>query len=157
MYTLDFAIPVGPAKAGMAELLRGQLVDSNGVDVGDPISSGFVDTGSGYYLLHCTTVPDSHRGGIKFYFTDNPTEIVALSSINPEEGENTDDKISTVLARLQEIEDLVNINIVAPGQDLVDQLIAAVGQATFNVRPERTVLGPCKTRDVFEIRKIKRA
>lgn len=96
-YTLDFAIAVGPAKTGIVDF-RAQLVDTVGGSVGASVSTGFTEIGSGFYLWHYASVPDGHRGGVKFYQNATPATILAFTSINPEEAENNDVKTSTRLA-----------------------------------------------------------
>lgn len=81
-YTLDFNINLGSGYTG--KTLNAQLYDTNG-NVGSPITTGFSERGTGIYLLHCTTVPDGHRGGIEFYEAGTPAVKLASTSINPEE------------------------------------------------------------------------
>ena len=91
-YTLDFAIALGSAQTGLS--LEAQLVDTVGGDVGSPITAGFTEIGVGNYLWHATTIPDGHRGGVVFQIL-SAGAIKAFASINPEEAENTDVKVST--------------------------------------------------------------
>lgn len=93
-YTFDFALDLGPANTGLADL-RAQLVDTAGSNSGSAVSTGFTEIGSGRYLWHYTGFPDGHRGGVKFYSNAAPSTILAFASINPEEAENTDVKTST--------------------------------------------------------------
>jgi len=92
-YTLDFSLALGSGKAGLT--LVAQLVDSDGNNVGSAIMSGFTEIGNGNYLWHCETIPDGHRGGVKFYESGAPGTVLAFAAINPEEGEYTDTKTST--------------------------------------------------------------
>lgn len=92
-YALAFNISLGSSKSGLT--LAAQLVDTAGGDVGAEIASGFTEIGGGAYLLHYTAVPDVHRGGIKFYESGVPETILAFAAINPEEGEYTNQKITT--------------------------------------------------------------
>lgn len=84
-YTWDFAISLGSSRTGLT--LNAQIVDTAGVAVGSAITTGFTEIGTGCYLLHCTTVPDAHRGGIKVYQAGSPSTILAFAAINAEEGE----------------------------------------------------------------------
>lgn len=93
-YTLDFALDLGPANTGLADL-RAQLVDTTGSNSGSAVSTGFSEIGGGRYLWHYASFPDGHRGGVKFYRNAAPSVILAFASINPEEAENTDVKTST--------------------------------------------------------------
>lgn len=86
-YTLDFSLVLGSTKTGTA--LAAQIVDTSGANVGAAITTGFTEIGSGNYLWHCTTIPDDHRGGVKFYANGSPTPVLAFAAINPEEAENT--------------------------------------------------------------------
>lgn len=98
-YTLDFSLNLGTAYAGKTDM-RAQLVDTTGANVGSAVSTGFTEIGtsSGFYLWHYTAIPDAHRGGVKFYSNAASTTILAFASINPEEAEYTDSKISAVAA-----------------------------------------------------------
>ncbi len=96
-YTLDFAVAVGPAHTGIVDF-RAQLVDTGGVNVGAAVATGFTEIGSGFYLWHYASIPDGHRGGVKFYQNATPATILAFTSINPEEAEYSDAKTSTRLA-----------------------------------------------------------
>ena len=82
-YTLDFTINLGSAATG--KTLNAQIYGTDGGAVGDPITTGFIELGTGKYHLHCTTIPDNHRGGIKFYESGIPGTILTVASINPEE------------------------------------------------------------------------
>lgn len=93
-YTLDFALDLGPAKAGLSDL-RAQLVDTAGSNTGSAVTTGFTEIGSGRYLWHYASFPDGHRGGVKFYSNAAPSTILAFASLNPEEAENSDVKTST--------------------------------------------------------------
>jgi ubiquinone biosynthesis protein UbiJ len=90
-YTLTIPIALGTSKTGLT--LKAQLVDTAGEDVGSAVTTGFVEVGGGQYLW-TGSIPDGHRGGVKFL--DNVTsEFYAATAINPEEAENTDTKVST--------------------------------------------------------------
>lgn len=96
-YTLDFSLALGLGKSGLSDL-RAQLVDTAGSNVGSAVSTGFVEIGtSGNYLWHYASIPDSHRGGVKFYSLADSSTILAFTAINPEEAENTNTKISTLV------------------------------------------------------------
>jgi hypothetical protein len=91
-YTLDFAIPLGAGKAGLTDL-RAQLYDSAGSNVGSAVSTGFFAVGdAGYHWSG--SIPDSHRGGVKFYSNAASSVILAFAALNPEEAEYTDAKTS---------------------------------------------------------------
>jgi hypothetical protein len=94
MYTLDFSINLGASQTGLT--LKAILVNSSNVDVGSEMTSGFSEIGFGQYLFHCTTIPDAHRGGIKFYTGTLPTGLKAFAAINPQEAEFTDVKTSSI-------------------------------------------------------------
>ena len=83
-YILDYALSLGQGNVGLTDL-RAQIVDTAGVASGSAIATGFSEIGSGFYLWHAVTIPDGHRGGVKFYSAADPTTILAFSAINPEE------------------------------------------------------------------------
>jgi len=85
-YTLDFLLGLGSGKAGLSDL-RAQLFDTAGSNVGSAVSTGFVEIGSGNYLWHYASIPDAHRGGVKFYSNATPATILAANAINPQEAE----------------------------------------------------------------------
>ncbi len=92
-YTLDFGLGLGTAKAGLSDL-RAQVVDTVGGNIGTAASIGFTEIGSGYYLWHSASIPDTHRGGVKFYSNAASTTFLAFSAINPEEAEYLDTKLA---------------------------------------------------------------
>lgn len=94
MYTLDFAINLGASQTGLT--LKAILVNSTGVVVGSEITTTFTEIGLGQYLAHLTAIPDSFRGGIKFYTGTLPSGLRAFSAINPQEAEFSDVKTSSV-------------------------------------------------------------
>jgi hypothetical protein len=93
-YTADFALALGSSYTGLSDL-RAQLVDTSGADTGAAVSTGFVEIGNGFYLWNYAAFPDGHRGGVKFYSNASPATFLAFASINPEELENVDAKVST--------------------------------------------------------------
>ena len=93
-YTLDISLALGSSKAGVT--LNAQLVDSSLALVGSAVSTGFNEVGNGYYLWHYESFPDSFRGGVKFYEQGSPNNILAFVSVNPQEAENLDVKVSEV-------------------------------------------------------------
>ncbi len=122
-YTLDFDISLGSSKAGLT--LNAQIVDSAGASVGSAITTGFTEMGSGCYLLHCTTVPDEHRGGIKVYASGVPATILGFTAINTEEAEMisslvTATNFSSNMAILATLATTVNLNLV---KSKVDQIL----------------------------------
>ncbi len=82
-YTLDYTISLGSAATGLT--LNAQIYDTAGGNVGAAITTGFTEIGTGTYHLHCTTIPDDHRGGVKFYESGVPGTILTVASINSEE------------------------------------------------------------------------
>ncbi len=93
-YTLDISLALGSSKAGIT--LNAQLVDSSLTLVGSGVSTGFSEVGNGYYLWHYEAFPDGFRGGVKFYEQGSPSSILAFVSVNPQEAENLDVKVSEV-------------------------------------------------------------
>jgi hypothetical protein len=93
-YTLDFAINLGASQTGL--VLKAQLVNTSGANVGSEITTTFTEIGFGQYLGHLTGIPDGHRGGVIFYTGSLPSGFKAFAAINPEEAENSDVKTSSV-------------------------------------------------------------
>ena len=85
MYTLDFSISLGSTKTGLT--LNAQLYDSAGANVGGVIAAGFVEIGGGNYHFTNAAMPDSHRGGVKFFEAGSPATILTSGSINPTDAE----------------------------------------------------------------------
>jgi hypothetical protein len=85
-YTKDVSLNLGPSLANLTNL-RGQLLTPSGTLYGSEISSLFTHTGSGTYIFHYESYPDSFRGGIKFYQSGASSGVLAIHSINPEEFE----------------------------------------------------------------------
>lgn len=94
VYTASFGIALGPAFTGIADM-RAQLLDTAGATVGAAVSTGFVEIGSGFYTWVYASIPDSHRGSVKFYQNASPATILAVTAINPQELENSDAKTSS--------------------------------------------------------------
>lgn len=86
-YTLDFDISLGSSKTGLT--MAAQVVDTSGGNTGSEVTAGFTEIGTGTYLWHYASVPDDHRGGVKFYEDGVAGTILAFASINPEEAEYT--------------------------------------------------------------------
>jgi hypothetical protein len=93
-YTSVFSLALGAAFTGLTDL-RAQLIDSGGANVGGAISTGFIEIGNGFYSWVNASIPDGHRGGVKFYSNASPATFLAFGAINPEELENTDAKTSS--------------------------------------------------------------
>lgn len=93
-YVLDFSLSLGGSKTGLT--MAAMIVDISGGDVGSEVTSGFTEIGQGYYLWHYASIPDAHRGGVKFYEDGVAGTILAFVAINPEEAENSDVKSSTL-------------------------------------------------------------
>jgi len=93
-YTLNYSISLGGAKIGLN--LGAQLIDSDGLDVGALIIADFTEIGNGNYLWHYESFPNNFRGGIKFYDQLDLVNVLSFTSINPEEAEYTDVKVSSI-------------------------------------------------------------
>lgn len=119
-FTLDTALSADAA--GITDL-RAQLYDTAGANVGSAISTGFVDLGSNWYHWHYASFPDGHRGGVKFYRASAPTVILAVTAINPEEGENLDTKLSL----------LATATALAVVAGYIDTEVAAIKAKTDNL------------------------
>lgn len=93
-YTLCISLALGSSKTGLT--LNAQLLDSSLGVVGSAISSGFSEVGNGNYLWNYSGFPDGFRGGVKFYPQGSSSDVLSFVSINPEEAENVDAKISSI-------------------------------------------------------------
>ena len=91
-YPFTFGIALGEDDTGLT--LRGQLVDTVGANVGATFTAGFVEVGTGSYLLNHATIPDDHRGGVVI-MDDADGSILGFGVINPEAGEYTDVAVSS--------------------------------------------------------------
>lgn len=96
-YTQDIDISLGSSLTGLT--LNAQIVNSLGEATGAPITTGFVELGSGCYLLHCTSIPDGHRGAIKIYTAGAPAVVHGIASINAEEAES----VTTLLSEVSKV------------------------------------------------------
>jgi len=112
-YQLVVSLALGRSKADLSDL-RGQLVDTSGSSVGSTISSGFIEIGSnGDYLWYYAGYPNDFRGAVKFYSLSDSTDILTLVSINPQESEYVDAKVST---RASVIDGSGGVTVVSPVQ-----------------------------------------
>lgn len=93
-YTLGFDFYIGIQNTGLT--MAGQILDSDGNDEGSEITTGITEIGDGHYYALVTTIPDAHRGAIKFYESGSATDPLATFAINPEEGEYIDSAISDI-------------------------------------------------------------
>lgn len=93
-YELTFTLSLGTSNTGIADL-RAQLFDDAGTDVGSAVASGFTEIGQGFYLWNYASIPDDHRGGVKFYRAAASSTFLSAASINPEEAEYADVKTTT--------------------------------------------------------------
>ena len=91
-YTMDVGIILGTSKTGLQALLRMQLVDSDGSDLGSPIADNpptsiVTEIGDGNYLWHYISFPTNFRGGIKVYDNSDPGVVLSFVAVNPEDVE----------------------------------------------------------------------
>ncbi len=91
-YSLSYVIELNEGDTGLT--LEAQLKDSSNVNVGAAITAGFSEIGKGLYGFAATAIPDGHRGWFVFQDSVGGT-IRASGSVNPEEAENIDAKVTT--------------------------------------------------------------
>lgn len=94
-YRLCYSIPTS-GETGLT--LSAQLTDPAGANVGSAITTGFVEFGLGLYGWDSgVNIPDSHRGFVKISATAPPGSVglKVIASINPEEAEYTDAKVTS--------------------------------------------------------------
>lgn len=90
-YTLGYDLNLGIS--GLT--LEAQLKDAAGANVGVAITTGFIDIGQGFYFWDgAAAIPDGHVGFVVFQDLPGGT-IRTVRSINPQEAENSDVKVST--------------------------------------------------------------
>lgn len=94
-YSLSVSLALGISKAGLS--LRSQLIDTTGANSGSEINSGFIEIGNGYYMW-TYDFPDSFQGGVKIYPNGQSANVLGFFTLNPQEAENVDMKISDVSA-----------------------------------------------------------
>lgn len=84
-YDLVFALALGTGQSGLIDL-RAQLYDEDGATVGGEVSAGFFAHGTGNYQW-LGSIPDGHRGSVRFYRSGSVSSPLAVAAINPEEAE----------------------------------------------------------------------
>lgn len=99
-YAFDFAL--SGLTPGLTDL-RAQLVDTTGANAGSPLSTGFIDQGSGFYQWHAAAIPAGHQGGVKFYSAAAPAVTLALMAINPQINEVWSNATRTLTQTAQQI------------------------------------------------------
>lgn len=82
-----FTIGVTLLESDVGLPLRATLLDTDGHEMAGhvAISTGFAEIGQGYYLWSYDNFPDWFRGAVKFYSNGNPSQILAVLTLNPEE------------------------------------------------------------------------
>lgn len=83
------------SSAGLS--LEAQIKSTSGVDVGSPITTGFVDLGGTWYSFYTAAIPTAQRGSLVIRALGGGAALVVFS-INPEEAENADDKTTSRMA-----------------------------------------------------------
>lgn len=91
-YQLCFSLNLGLSNINLT--LRARLVDTDGINYGSEISTGFSEIGKGFYLWNYSSIPDDFRGGVKFYTNGDSSNIVSFIAINPEEAEYVNESLS---------------------------------------------------------------
>lgn len=106
-YEATFALSLGVGNTGIADL-RAQLIDNDGGDVGSAVSSGFVEIDNGFYQWTYASMPDDHRGGVRFYSNASSSVTLSFSAVNPEELEYTNIKTSELATTLSSISSAIS-------------------------------------------------
>lgn len=91
-YRINFGVSLGKSYEGLS--LAAQFINYSGTDVGDEITSGFVDLGNGLYMWSYL-ISDGFSGAVKFYEQGSSSEILSFAVINSREIENPDIKTSS--------------------------------------------------------------
>lgn len=89
-YSMDIGIDLGVTEVGLTNLLRLQLINYDGNNLGsaiqnNPPTSIITEIGDGMYLWHYESFPDDFRGGIKIFNSTDPLTILGFSAVNPED------------------------------------------------------------------------
>ena len=92
-YSMASIFKLGSGNTGLT--LEVQLKDTGNNNVGAPITTTFFELGNGEYAWYTAAIPDGHRGWGLVQNTVGHAFLTAFS-INPEELEYTDAKISTI-------------------------------------------------------------
>lgn len=133
MSTLCFSFFAGTI--GIIDL-RAQLFDTTGANVGAAISAGFVEIGSGFYIWSYSSIPSAHRGGVKFYRNADPSTILNICSINPEEGEY----VASIVAKVTDILADTGTDGVAIATATMNALADAIlGRSVTNVQDTASI------------------
>lgn len=90
-YSVVIAADFGAANTGLT--VYGKLFDTDGVQVGSTITTGFVEAVAGLYV-YVLSAPDSHNGVFVAYDSAN-TALRRVAVVAPRETENSDVKTST--------------------------------------------------------------
>lgn len=133
-----FSLSLGKGKTGIT--LNAQLTDISGADIGSPITTGFTEIGSGFYIWTYDLNID-FQGCIKF-IDEITSEILAFTSINP------NDLSSTALNSI-EIESNVNLKdaliamaaVLAGKVYVTGDIVTFKGINTDTTRVEATTTG----------------
>jgi len=97
-FTLESSFALGPANTGLEADLRAQLRNgSDNTAVGTEISTGFSERGArGTYVWYYAAFPDNFRGYAEIYDDGDPTDILSVIPINPQEAEYLDARVSSI-------------------------------------------------------------
>lgn len=144
-YQTEFVADFQSHRTGLT--IHAQYYDNTGAASGAPITSGIVETASGIYR-YLATISDGFVGSIVLYNSIDSNIRVAFS-INPNELENTDEKISTRASQISvdAIDTIVN-NIILDTNELqsdwtdggrLDLIIDAI-KAVTDVLPDSGAL-----------------
>lgn len=95
-YPLSILVQLGPAKTD--KTLNALLLDIAGDQIGVLITTGFVELADGDYLFSAN-FPDTFRGAVIIQDSIDDTYLASMA-VNPQEYENADAKISTVLTKV---------------------------------------------------------
>ncbi len=94
--------------------LAADLIDTQGAFVEPDIMAGFVELGNGDYLW-TGMIPDGFQGAVVFNDNSDGTYQAAMA-INPQEYENADTKVSSVLTKVSATEITVTSPVVEAGR-----------------------------------------
>jgi len=90
-YELVIGLALGSSQTGLT--LSAQLVDTDGVNEGAAVATGFAEIGAGNYLWHYASFADGFRGGVVF---SAGGLVKAFAAVNPEDAEYVADMKATL-------------------------------------------------------------
>lgn len=139
-YRINYLLKLGLSYSGLQ--LRAQLVNSDGSTYGDPITAGFIERHASGNYLWAATIPDQFQGLIDFY--DGNGSYLDSIQVNPQEGENNDIRLTSLLSQLTALigntTGATNPVVTAVLDQLTAMVIAAIKNIKIDIHPTKMVV-----------------